>query len=158
VNCALPESVWKRALLEDCSFKQCDLTRAVVTQLGVRGVRFEGSKLMGIDFSGVSINPEMSFEECLLRYASFTRLSLRKTKFIRCTAREVNLFDCDLTDADFTGSDLTAANLRGCTLTRTEFRSATNVFIDSAINKVKETRVNADVAVRLAEHLGFEVD
>ena len=33
-----------------------------------------------------------------------------------------------------------------------------NVFIDAALNKVKDTRVGSDVAVRLAEHLGFEVD
>lgn len=157
-NCALPESVWKRALLEDCEFHQCDLTRANVAQLGLRGVKFIGSKVMGVDFSGVSANPDVHFEECLLRYASFSKVSLRQAKFVRSQLREMNLYDCDLTDADFSGSDLSGANLRGCTLTRTEFRGATAVFIDPSRNKVKDTRIELDAAAAIAEHFGFTFD
>ena len=154
-NCALPESRWKRALLEDCEFHQCDLTRANVAQLGLRGVKFTASKVMGVDFSGVSANPDVHFEECHLRYASFSKLSLRRAKFLRSQLREVNLYDCDLTDAEFSGSDLSGANVRGCTLTRTDFRRATAVFIDPSHNKVKETRIEMDAAAAIAEHLGF---
>lgn len=45
---------------------------------------------MGIDFTEVSPNPEVTFEDCVLRYASFVGLSLRKTAFLRCSALEAN--------------------------------------------------------------------
>lgn len=45
-------------------FRGCDLTRAQLLHTGLRGVRYESSKLMGIDWSSVSPNPEVSFEEC----------------------------------------------------------------------------------------------
>ncbi len=154
-NCSLQESRWKRSTLEDCTFRQCDLTRAVVSQLGLRGVRFEGCKVMGVDFSGVSSNPDVHFNECNLRYVSFTGQSLRKARFTHCQAREVNFFECDLTDADFGATDLSASNFRGCTLTRTEFRGTTGLFLDPARNKVKETRIEVETAVALAESLGF---
>ena len=104
---------WRRVVVEkpfgtdlESARKLNDLVERIPLEAAIS--RLSGT--MGVDFSGVSTNPEMSFEECLLRYASFTRLSLRKTRFLRCQAREVNLFDCDLTDAEFTGSRASKVN------------------------------------------------
>src|SRR4051812_7575113 len=87
-NCPAQESRWSKSLLEACVFKGCDLTRAAMAHTGLRDVRFEGCKLMGVDWSSVSPNPELAFEECNLRYCSFVGLSLRKTTFTRCLAQE----------------------------------------------------------------------
>ena len=156
-RCQLQESDWTQCKFEDCTFQGCDLTRARFPQAALRGVRFEGSKLMGIDWSSVSSNPEVAFEGCVLRYASFVGLSLRKTEVRRCTAQEANFFDLDLTDADFEGTELTGSNFRGCTLTRTDFSLAVGLVLDPARNRLKDTQVPLATAVALAESMGMRV-
>lgn len=156
-HCVGQESQWRDCLLEDVEFRSCDLTRASWKQVGLRGVRFVGSKLMGIFWSSVSPLPEVSFDECNLRYATFERLNLRKTPFLKSLVREANLLECDLSDADFSGSDLSGSTIRGCTLARADFCSATNVFIDPAQNKVKDAHIATEAAVSVAEQLGFVV-
>jgi uncharacterized protein YjbI with pentapeptide repeats len=157
-NCHLQESRWSKSRLEACVFRDCDFTRAKFAETALRDVRFEGSKLMGIDWTPVSSNPEVAFEASNLRYSSFVGLSLRKTTFVRCTALEANFFDLDLTDADFTGTDLTGSNFRGCTLTRADFRNTVGAFLDPAHNRLKSTRVPVETAVLLAQSLGMLVD
>jgi fluoroquinolone resistance protein len=154
----LQESRWKESKLEACVFRGCDLTRAQLAHTALRDVRFEGSKLMGIDWSVISPNPELAFDECNLRYCSFVGLSMRQTVFARCTALEVNFIDVDLSDADFTGTDLSGSNFRGCTLTRADFQGARGVFIDPATrNRLKATRVPVETAVLVAQTLGMVV-
>lgn len=156
-HCVGQESQWRDCLLEDVEFRSCDLTRATWKQVGLRGVRFVGSKLMGVFWSSVSPLPEVSFDECNLRYATFERLNLRKTPFQKSVVREANLLECDLSDADFSGSDLSGSTIRGCTLARADFSSAMNVFIDPAQNKVKDAHISTETAVVVAEQLGFVV-
>lgn len=156
-NCTAQESRWSKSVLEACEFRGCDLTRAQLAHVGLRDVRFERSKLMGIDFSNVSPNPEVAFEECNLRYCSFVGLSLRKTRFERCMASEANFIDVDLSEAEFDGTTLTSANFRGCTLTKTDFRGAIGVFLEPARNRLKGTLVPLETAVLLAESVGLIV-
>ena len=156
-NCRLQESGWKNSRLEDCVVKGSDLTRATFSGTGLRGVRFEGCKLMGVDWSAVAPHPELAFEGCDLRYASFVGLSLRRTPLLRCTAHEANFLDSDLSECDFAGTDLRGATLRGCTLTATDFSAATGLFLEPARNRLKDTRVAVEAAVLLAEAQGMRV-
>ncbi len=158
LNCLLQESSWKSARLEACAFRGCDLTRAKLAQTAFRGVEFEGSKLMGIEFGAASLHPEFSFTECNLRYASFVRINLRKIEFTKCTVREVNFVDADLTEAEFSGSDLTGASIQGCTLALTDFRNTTGLFFEPSANRVKKPRVPMETAVLIARHLGLVVE
>ena len=151
------ESHWRGCKFEDCVFTGCDLTRVQLQKVALRGVRFEGSKLMGIDWTHLSPNPELTFDGCVLRYASFVGHSLRKTVFVRCSAQEANFFDLDLTEADFSETNLTGSNFRGCTLTRTDFSRAVGAFLDPALNRLKDTHVPVESAVLLAQHLGMRV-
>ncbi len=156
-NCTLQESHWGRARLEACVFTGCDLTRAKFADTSLREVRFEGSKLMGIDWTDVGTFPEVTFEGSNLRYCTFAGLSLRKTSFLNCTALEMNFIDTDLSESDFSGSDISGSNFRGCTLTKTDFGGAQGVFIDPTRNRVKATRIPVDAAVNYAQTLGLVV-
>jgi len=156
-NCTLQESHWGRARLEACVFTGCDLTRAKFPDTSLRDVRFESSKLMGIDWTDVGTFPEVSFDGSNLRYCTFAGLSLRKTAFLRCTALEMNFIDTDLSESDFSDSDITGSNFRGCTLTKTDFGNATGVFIDPARNRVKATRIPVSAAVSYVQTLGLVV-
>ncbi|WP_426752123.1 pentapeptide repeat-containing protein [Myxococcus sp. Y35] len=156
-NCTFQESHWGRARLEECVFTGCDLTRSRFTDTSLRGVRFESSKLMGIDWTDVGTFPELTFEGSNLRYCTFAGLSLRKTVFLRCTALEMNFIDTDLSEADFSESDITGSNFRGCTLTKTDFGSAQGVFIDPTRNRAKATRIPVEAAVNYVQTLGLVV-
>jgi len=156
-RCKLPESRWARAKLEDCAFEDCDLGRMVPQQLGLRGVTFRDSKLMGVDWSELAPRPDVTFERCDLRYASFVKLRLPKARFLRCGMREGNLIEVDLTEADFAGSDLTGSTIAGCTLTKADFSRATGVFFDPQRNKTKGARITLGTGLAILESVGLQV-
>ncbi|MBI5549504.1 MAG: pentapeptide repeat-containing protein [Deltaproteobacteria bacterium] len=157
-NVKLQESRWQRAGLEDCVFEDCDLTRMLPADLRAHGVRFKGCKLMGIEWTKSSLNPQLSFEDCNLRYSSFLAMSLRATPFVRCKATEANFIDVDLTEADFSESDLTGSTFQGTTLTDADLSTAQGAFIDPAKNRVKDARVAVESAVLLAAFFGMRVN
>jgi fluoroquinolone resistance protein len=154
----LQETVWHDSRLEDCVFRDCDLTGAKLSHVGLRGVSFERCKLMGIDWSVLGDFPEVSFDACDLRYSVFAGLSLRRLRMIRCTASEVSFSEVDLSDANFDGTDLSGTTFQRCTLTRADLRGAHGLFLDPTRNKAKGARVATDAAVRLAQSLGLKVD
>jgi fluoroquinolone resistance protein len=157
-RCKLPASVWARSKLEECLFEHCDLTRMAPQELALREVTFKDSKLMGVDWTDLGPLPNVAFEACDLRYASFVKLKLKATKFLRCTAREANFIDVDLTEADFTGTDLTDSTIRGCTLAKTNFSKATGVLFDPQHNRAKGARIALEAALAMARSAGMVVE
>ena len=113
---------------------------------------------MGVDWSDVAPFPDVAFESCDLRYASFVKLRLRGTRFLACLAREANFLEVDLTEADFTETDLTSTTIRGCTLAKTNFARAKGVLFDPQHNRVKGARIAIDAAILLVESLGIVVE
>lgn len=154
----LPESIWRGAHLEDCVFEEADLTRMQPRGLALRGVEFRGCKLLGTDWTHVGRNPQLSFTDCDLRYASFVGTCLRRTPFLRCKAVEANFIETDLTDADFTGTDLGGSVFERATLCNAKLAEAFGVFVDPTKNRVKGAVISAESAVLLALSLGFLVD
>lgn len=156
-NTRLQESRWDRARLEDCTFEDCDLTRFQAPLLTAYGVQFKGCKLMGVNWGEVSPHPRLAFNDCNLRYCSFVGVNLRQTVFARCRATEASFIDVDLTEADFSGSDLTGSTFRNAQLRKADFSNANGVFIDPALNRVKDVRIPVEAAVLLAMSLGMRV-
>jgi uncharacterized protein YjbI with pentapeptide repeats len=157
-RCKLPESRWARAKLEDCVFEHCDLTRMAPQELGLRGVTFKDTKLMGVDWTDTGPHPNVTFEGCDLRYASFVKMRLRGTKFLRCMAREANFLEVDLTEADFTDTDLSDSTIKGCTLIKANLAHAVGLRLDPQLNKVKGARLSLEAAVLLVQSFGIVVE
>jgi uncharacterized protein YjbI with pentapeptide repeats len=157
-RCKLPESRWARTKLEDCVFEDCDLTGMAPHELALRGVVFKGTKLMGVDWTELGKLPDVSFERCDLRYASFVKQRLRATRFVGCIAREASFLEVDLGEADFTGTDLTGSTIRGCSLGKTNFSRAIGVLLDPQHNKVKGARIAIESAILLVQSLGMVVE
>lgn len=154
-KCQLGESRWAGSKLEATVFRACDLGGALVGSAAFRGVRFENSKMMGIDWAEVSPNPEISFEGSKLQYASFVELNLRRASFVRCSLVDANFTAVDLTDAVFMEVDLTGSTFDGCTLVRTDFSTATGLFLAPGSNRLKDTRVPIETAILAARTLGM---
>lgn len=157
-RCALPESRWARTVIEDSVFEDCDLSRMAPQQLALRGVVFRNTKLVGVNWKGLERGPDMSFESCDLRYASFVGARLGSVRVTDCELREANFIDLDLTGADFGGSDLSGSTFEGCTLAKADFSRARGVYLNPATNVVKGARVALEAAVLLAESFGMSVE
>lgn len=153
----LDKSRWRRARLEECVFDECDLTHMVPAEVRAHGVRFRGCKLMGVEWSATSLDPQLSFEGCDLRYATFLGVNLRRTSFRACNAAESTFVDADLTEADFADVDLSGATFQGVTLAHADFTSARGAFFDPAKNRVKDARIGLESAALLATFFGMDV-
>jgi len=157
VGVKLPESRWRRARLEDCVFDGCDLTRMLPAGVTLLDVRFVRSKLLGVDWSDVSRDPGVSFEECDLRYSTFVRTGLRKAVLRGCLAVDATFLGCDLVEADFSGTTLTGASFEGSDLGKANLVTAEGAFVDPAKSRVKGARISVESAVLLATHHGMRV-
>ena len=154
----LQESSWSKTRLEDCVFEGCDLSRARVAGMALRGGAFTDCRLMGVDWSDVARNPTLAFERCNLRYSSFVSVNLTRTRFVDCRITDVQFIDSRLVEADFSKSDLAGSRFEHCDLRETDFGEARNVHCDPAINRVKGARISIASAALLAVSFGMRVN
>ena len=150
-------SIWRSVRFEDCTFENCELTRAQFPHTRLVGVSFRGCKLMGIDWSSIAANPTLFFDSSDLRYNSFVQVNLRKTSFRGCKACECNFIDCALIESDFSDTDLTGANFEASDLTKTNLTTALGAFLAPGKNRVKDTRISVETAVLMAMAQGMKV-
>jgi uncharacterized protein YjbI with pentapeptide repeats len=156
-NVKLPESRWPRARLEDCVLENCDLTRLAPAEMALRGVQFNRCKMMGVDWTGVSEYPDVSFADCNLDYCSFTSIRLRKTPFARCSLVEASFIDADLTEARFDTCRFTGARFERCDLRKASFGGAQELLLAPATNQVRGASIPPEAALLLAVSFGFKV-
>lgn len=157
-RCTFQESRWARTVIEDSVFEDCDLSRMMPSQLALRGVVFRNTKLVGVNWKGLERGPDIGFESCDLRYASFVSIKLGPVRMTDCELREANFIEVDLTGADFGGSNLEGSTFDGCTLTKADFSRARGVYLNPESNTVKGARIALDAAVLLAESFGMSVE
>jgi Uncharacterized low-complexity proteins len=161
-ECTFTNVTFAEARLRECRFEDCvvrlsDWTMAKVYGTAMRGVKFEGSKLMGIDWSDGHRSLDASFKECVLDYCSFVRIDLRKCAFKDCRMLEVNFSEANLTEADFSGSNLDRSRFHRTDLSRANLAGATNFLVNAAENKVKGAVISLDAAVGIVAAMGITV-
>jgi fluoroquinolone resistance protein len=161
-ECRFSNVTFAEARLRECRFEDClvrlsDWTMAKVYGTALRGVKFEGCKLMGIDWSDGHRALGASFKECVLDYASFARIDLRKVAFKDCRMLEVNFAEANLSEADFSGSNLDRSRFQRTNLTRANLAGAANFLINPADNKTKGAIISLDAAVSIVSAMGMTV-
>jgi uncharacterized protein YjbI with pentapeptide repeats len=161
-DCTFTNVIFAEARLRECRFEDCvvslsDWTMAKVYGTAMRGVKFEGSKLMGIDWSDGHRSLDASFKECVLDYCSFVQIDLRKSVFKDCRMLEVNFTEANLTEADFSGSNLDRCQFHQTNLSRANLAGATNVRLNPAENKVKGATISLDAAIGVVTSMGIQV-
>ncbi len=152
------ESTLRRWCFEDCTFVDCDLSLCVLEDCALQTVRFEGCKLVGVDWSRPSqTSLSVSFERCTLRLGNLAGVRLRESSLVECDLREA-----DLTGTDFTGSDLRRSNLMGALLEGTvlehaDLRDVRGLELRPEM-RFRGAKVSVEVAIALAQHLGLQVE
>ena len=154
----LDKAQLQAVVLDECAFVRCDLSMARVDDCSFRGVRFEHTKLMGVNWIVArDLLFDVSFEGCVLSYGVFANRKLRKAQLVDCVAHEVDFSGADLTEASLRGTDLRDATFARTTLVRTDLSTALNYRIDPANNKLGKTRFSMDAGLETLRHLGIIV-
>ncbi len=163
-HCAFTECRFSHCSFTECQFAHCDLSLLHVPGARFTDTRFHSSKLLGIDWTkaGSAVISKLflsiSFEECLLNYATFFGLALRRSRFVGCVARDVDFRDADLTGAICTGTDFTGSKFHHTILTKADLRQATGYTIDPTANTITKARFSLPEAISLlsAFDIGIE--
>lgn len=155
---AMNEAQLQAVILDECVFVRCDLTMAKVAECSFRDVRFEHTKLMGVDWSVArDLLFDVSFEGCVLSYGVFAGRKMRKVKMVECTAHEADFSGADLSEADFSGSDLRDAVFSRTKLVKADLGTAHGYRIHPGENVLKKTRFSMEAGLDALATLGIIV-
>ena len=164
-KCTFTGTTFKSCKFKDCTFVDCDLSLAKVDYSTFKGVIFEKSKLVGINWALASwdsngllplLNP-ISFVECVLNYSSFTGLELESLQIEKCTANEVDFSEANLEKSSFQGTDLSGSIFRNTRLTEANFIEATNYAINPEVNIIKQAQFSIPEAMSLLYSMDIEI-
>lgn len=168
-NCSFQQTLFARCRFEDCTFDQCNLSVFKSMNSGFLGVKFEQSKLLGVDWTRVKTPIDVSFHWCILDNCLFPGLKLKSTKMLQCKIREADFtkadlssssfgssdlagtqfIQCNLSKCDFDSADLAGARFFDCDLSFADFSKARNYTINPTANKLKKTQFSLPEAASL---------
>ncbi len=154
-RCDLSQSVFTDCRFDNCTFQSCDLSLIKFKEVHLRNSIFTGSKLVGIDWTGVAKTFSADFSDCILNLSNFSAMNLKKRKIVNCTAHEVsfaesNMTECNCKLTDFAGSVFSKTNL-----TKADFTDAMNYTIDVRANTTTKMKLSLPEALSLLETLGI---
>jgi len=141
-----------------CSFEDCNLSNAHFAGATLREVRFERTKLLGIDWADAAHLDPPWFEECALDLSSFVGLKLSGSTWLDCSAKEVRIAETDLSSSDLRRTDFEGAEFIDVDLRQTDLREARAYAIDPRNNKVAGLRCTVPEAMALVVALGVVLE
>ena len=139
LGCDLSGAKLDSCVFIECIFTSCNLSNASVKETGFREVQFIESKLTGVDFSEINdMVVDMSFDHCILEYASFLGLHMKKTKFNECSLKSAVFENTDLSGSSFTECDLERALFLNTNLEKADLSTSYNIALDPEENRLKK--------------------
>ena len=129
----------------DCTFADCNFSNAQLKNTGFKTAHFKNCKLIGLRFD--LCNPfllVLNFNDCILTYASFYKLSIKESRFIKCNLENADFTLADVSKGTFEDSNLKNAVFDQTNLTESNFRTAINFRIDPELNKIRGASFSKD--------------
>lgn len=128
----------------DCLFNSCNLSNVAIAKSKMQNVKFSDCKLIGINFFQTSdFGFTITFENCLLDYASFDHKKMNKSTFINCRLHGANFTQTDLSKSVMENCDLLNAVFSATNMTGMDFTTNYNFTIDPVSNLIKKTKFSA---------------
>ena len=162
-GCSFTETRFLRCRFVNCLFHLCDLSFIQVQDCTFPGVRFENSKVIGVNwalanwFAG-QLKGSISFFKCVLNHSTFIGVPLPGLKVINCSAIDVDFRESNLSKADFTGTDLSDSLFLGTDLTEANFRSSRNYHIDPGKNNITGAKFSLPEAMSLLYSMDIDLE
>jgi uncharacterized protein YjbI with pentapeptide repeats len=157
-NCNFSETQFKRCTFRDCQFENSDLSLVTVEYSSFLRSKFEGSKLIGINWAKISRLQRVEFRNCNMSYATFMELDLQHLIMTDCLAKETTFAETNLSNANFAHTDFSDSRFVRTNLTQADFRGAKNYFIPIDQNILKKTKFSMPEALSLLDGLDIILD
>jgi fluoroquinolone resistance protein len=154
-RCNLSQSVFIGCRFDDCTFQACDLSLVKFKEVHLRNSTFVGSKLVGIDWTGIAKTFSADFSDCVLNLSNFSAMNLKKRKIVNCIAHEVSFAECNMTECDCKLTDFAGSVFSKTNLTKANFTDARNYTIDVRANTTTKMKLSLPEALSLLETLGI---
>jgi fluoroquinolone resistance protein len=156
-RCDLSQSVFTDCRFDNCTFQACDLSLAKFKDVHLRNSTFTGSKLVGIDWTGVAKTFSADFSDCVLNLSNFSAMNLKKRKIVNCIAHEVSFAESNMTESDCKLTDFAGSVFSKTNLTKADFTDARNYTIDVRANTTTKMKLSLPEALSLLETLGIVI-
>lgn len=128
-------------LFTNCIFFGCQFNLTTLKNTGFRGVKFDQTKIMGLQFEDCNqFLLSLAFSKSSLTLSSFRSLVLKKIEFSECILKEVDFSSADLSGSSFQNTALSRSIFFQTNLEKADFTSAIDYAIDPDLNKVKRTK------------------
>lgn len=138
-KCDFTNAILQNCTFVDCVFIDCNFSMTKLPQSTLNNVRFESSKIMGVNFGMChDFIFEVSFKNCVLDYSSFEKRKMSKTSFAKCSLKGVDFGHANLKQAIFLDCDLMDAIFYNTNLQEADFRQAYNYIINPDENSIKK--------------------
>jgi uncharacterized protein YjbI with pentapeptide repeats len=135
--CSLPKAHLAGYRFIECTFTDCDLSLAVITDVAFQNVGFKNCKLLGLHFDECQpMLLNFHFDNCQIQHASFLRLSIKGTHFINCLMEGADFSGATLDNSRFDGTNLLNATFENCSLKNADFSGSINFSINPELNKM----------------------
>lgn len=158
IQCNFSNADFSGFSLESCIFDNCNFTTSKFGNALLNDCTFLHCKMIGMDFTHCQgLSASRHFEECLLDYANFFKMTLNKAIFKNCSLKEASFSETNLSSASFDGCDLFRAEFLHTNLEKTDFRTATNYAFDPNINKIKKAKFSITGVAGLLQKFNIEI-
>jgi len=162
VKCDFTEAVLHNCRFVDCSFQDCDLSLVRIPGSVLIATRFEGCKMVGVDWTQADwesnlLGEPLSFERCALNHSTFIGLTLKDVHFKECIAKEVDFREADLAGADLSGAELEGSLFLKTNLSGADLRGARNYHISPGENTLAGARFALPEALALLYSLDIDL-
>ncbi|CAM4109952.1 pentapeptide repeat-containing protein [Flavobacterium weaverense] len=157
-NCDFSNSDFSNNIFMDCEFIDCNLSMIDFTSTSLKSVCFKNCKLLGIHFNKCTdFLFTVSFQDCILDYASFANKKMPKTKFNSCSIKEASFNGANLTNSVFDNCNLDSAIFNDTQLAAVNFTTAYNYKIDPEDNPMRKAKFSVQGIPGLLEKYDIKI-
>jgi len=153
-QCDLSGSEFSGNKFIDCVFEGCNLSLMKLGNTALQSTTFKDCKILGVNFHECSdFLFSVSFDNCIIDFASFNGKKMPKTTFMKSSLKETSFMQAILTGSKFEQCDLLGAIFNRTDLSSVNFVTALNYTIDPEVNTLKKAVFSAEgLAGLLAKH------
>jgi uncharacterized protein YjbI with pentapeptide repeats len=157
-NCDFSYSDFSFNTFMDCEFIGCNLSNIKLWNSSLKTVIFKNCKLIGIEYNKCEdFLFSISFQDCILDFATFNNKKMPKTTFANCSLKEASFVETNLTQSVFENCDLDNSMFNKTILTAVDFSTAYNYKIDPEFNPMKKAKFTNNGIVGLLNKYDIKI-
>lgn len=157
VNCDFTKAVIIACKFTECIFKNCDLSLCVLKNCVFNDIKFQNCKLIGVSWSSCEEPFNVTFNGCNLSSNSFHLLDLRKMKFENSLIKDTGFEECNLEKAIFDNCDLELSSFINNSLKKANFETSKNYLIDPKYNDIEKAEFSLPEALSFLSLLPIKI-